>query len=68
MTDIVKIPRNEIPQELYSILRIQQGKTTQRKTYLPLVYVDELSQRIRDLVVINSTDKSAVVEIKYEPI
>ena len=68
MTDIVKIPRNEIPPELYSILRIQQGKTAQRKTYLPLVYVDELSQRIRDLVVINSTDKSAVVEIKYEPI
>ena len=30
--------------------------------------MDELSQRIRDLVVINSTDKSAVVEIKYEPI
>ena len=68
MTDIVKIPRNEIPPELYQMLRIQHGQTTQRKTYLPLVYVDELSQRIRDLVVINSTDKSAVVEIKYEPI
>ena len=68
MTDIVKIPRNEIPPELYSILRIQQGQTAKRKTYLPLVYVDELSQRLRDLVVINSTDKSAVVEIKYEPI
>ena len=68
MTDTVKIPRNEIPPELYPILRIQQGQTAQRKTYLPLVYVDELSQRIRDLVVINSTDKSAVIEIKYEPI
>merc|ERR1712083_872023 len=61
MTDIVKIPRDEIPPELYQILRIQQGQTAKRKTYLPLVYVDELSQRIRDLVVINSTDKSAVV-------
>lgn len=67
MTDHVKIPKNEIPGELYPLLRIQQGQKSENVKYLPIVYVDELSQRIRDLVIVNSTDKKASVEIKYEP-
>lgn len=68
MTDHVKIPKNDIPGEMYPIIRFQQSQTTGGTKYLPIVYVDELSQRIRDLVIINSTDESANVEIKYEPI
>ena len=68
MTDLVKIPKNEIPGEIYHLLRLQKQNGRDSKTYLPMVYVDELSQRIRDLVIVNSTDKSANVEISYEPI
>jgi len=68
MTDLVKIPKNEIPGELYPILRIQQGQKGESTKYLPIVYVDELSQRIHDLVIVNSTDKNVNVTIKYEPI
>jgi len=68
MTDHVKIPKKEIPVEMYPIIRLQQSQASGGTKYLPIVYVDELSQRVRDLVIINSTDQSANVEIKYEPI
>ena len=67
MTDLVNIPKNEIPGEMYHLLRLQKQNGKDTNKYLPIVYVDELSQRIRDLVIVNSTDKSADVEIKYEP-
>ena len=68
MTDIVNIPKNEIPGEIYHLLRLQKQNGRDSKTYLPIVYVDELSQRIRDLVIVNSTDQTTEVEISYEPI
>ena len=68
MTDLVNIPKNEIPGEIYHLLRLQKQNTRDSKIYLPIVYVDELSQRIRDLVIVNSTDKNTKVEISYEPI
>jgi len=67
MTDLVNIPKNEIPGEMYHLLRLQKQNGRDTNKYLPIVYVDELSQRIRDLVIVNSTDKSADVEISYEP-
>ena len=67
MTDLVNIPRNEVPGEMHHLLRLQKQSGRESKTYLPIVYIDELSQRIRDLVIVNSTDKSADVEISYEP-
>ena len=67
MTDLVNIPKNEIPGEMYHLLRLQKQNGKETNKYLPIVYVDELSQRIRDLVIVNSTDKSAGVEISYEP-
>ena len=42
--------------------------TSDRKKFLPLLYVDELSMRMRDLVIVNSTDKEAAVTISYRPI
>ena len=60
MTESVKIPKDEIPGELYPIFRMQQGQGGEESTsYLPIVYVDELSQRLSDLVIVNSTDKTA---------
>ncbi len=64
MADPVNMPTNEIPGELYYLMR----KTDNGKQYLPIVYVDELSLRLRDLVVVNATDTEAEVEFTYKPI
>lgn len=64
MNDHVNMPVKEIPAELYYLMR----KTDDRKKYLPIVYVDELSLRLRDLVVVNSTDQETEVEFVYQPI
>lgn len=37
-------------------------------SYLPIVYVDELSLRIRDLRIVNKTDDFSMVDINYKPI
>merc|ERR1711976_1156979 len=42
--------------------------TPDRKKFLPLLYVDELSMRLRDLVRVNSTDKTADITLAYRPI
>merc|ERR1719245_2854949 len=42
--------------------------TSDRKQFLPLLYVDELSMRLRDLVIVNSTDKEASLTLSYRPI
>ena len=64
MVDPVNMPKNEIPGELYYLMR----KTENQKRYLPIVYVDELSLRLRDLVVVNATDDAGRVEFTYRPI
>ena len=64
MADPVNVPKNEIPGELYYLMR----KTENQKHYLPIVYVDELSLRLKDLVVVNSTDDTGRVEFTYRPI
>ena len=64
MADPVNMPKKEIPGELYYLMR----KTENQKHYLPIVYVDELSLRLRDLVVVNATDDTSKVEFTYRPI
>ena len=68
MTDPVKIPKHEIPGELYPLLKLQQKQGKETNTYLPIVYIDELSQRLGDLVIVNSTDTTTKINIAYEPI
>merc|ERR1719245_3025963 len=41
--------------------------TSDRKQFLPLLYVDELSMRLRDLVIVNSTDEEVKFEFEYSP-
>ncbi len=64
MSDDVKMPTKNIPPEFLYILRRSQDKNS----YLPILYVDELSLRLRDLVVVNATDKNGTVEFAYKPI
>ena len=46
MTDNVDIPNGkDIPPEIYHYIRI----SPEGKTYLPVVFIDELSMRLRDL-------------------
>merc|ERR1719412_1760732 len=42
--------------------------TKDRKTYLPILYIDELSMRQRELVKVNATDEVAEVKVVYRPI
>ena len=39
-----------------------------RKSYLPILYVDELSMRMKDLRIVNSTDTSSDIQVIYQPI
>merc|ERR1712038_1974660 len=64
MVDPVNMPKNESPGELHYLMR----KTENQEHYLPIVYVDELSLRLRDLVVVNATDDAGRVEFTYRPI
>lgn len=64
MTDQVSMSVKQVPAEIGHVMQL----TSDRKKFLPLLYVDELSMRMRDLVIVNSTDKEAAVTISYRPI
>lgn len=64
MTDPVSIPKKEAPPEFYWLMRVSGDQ----KHYLPIVYIDELSLRLRDLVIVNQTDTHGSVEFLYRPI
>jgi len=64
MTDQVTMSSRQVPAEIGHVMQLTQD----RKKFLPLLYVDELSMRTRDLVLVNSTDKEAAVTISYRPI
>lgn len=64
MTDQVTMSMQQVPQELGRVITL----TGDRKTYLPILYVDELTMRMRDLRIVNATDSVSDVEIVYRPI
>jgi len=64
MNDAVTMPLREIPPELARVVVL----TGDRKSYLPILYVDELSMRMKDLRIVNSTDISSDIQILYQPI
>jgi len=65
MTDSIDIPRDNIPGEVYHLFRMNQDD---KKTYLPMIFIDELSMRLRDLVKINKTDEKVTFNVEYSPI
>lgn len=64
MTDDVQLPLKNIPGEVYHLIRLN----TDAKSFLPLIFFDELSMRLRDLVKINQTDTELNLSLDYSPI
>ena len=62
MTDSVPIPNNnEIPPEIFHLIRISPSK----KSYLPIVFFNELAMRLKELDKINATDEEVKFEFEY---
>uniref|UniRef100_A0A672ZCX0 Lipid scramblase CLPTM1L n=1 Tax=Sphaeramia orbicularis TaxID=375764 RepID=A0A672ZCX0_9TELE len=58
--------REYLPSDVHRYLRVfQNGK---KMVYLPLLFVDELSNRVKDLVEINSTSTELPLTISYDSI
>uniref|UniRef100_A0A3Q3AKK8 Lipid scramblase CLPTM1L n=1 Tax=Kryptolebias marmoratus TaxID=37003 RepID=A0A3Q3AKK8_KRYMA len=58
--------RDYLPSDVHRYLRVfQNGK---KMVYLPLLFVDELSNRVKDLVEINSTSTELPLTISYDSI
>uniref|UniRef100_A0A8C2WH25 Lipid scramblase CLPTM1L n=1 Tax=Cyclopterus lumpus TaxID=8103 RepID=A0A8C2WH25_CYCLU len=58
--------KEHLPSDVHRYLRVfQNGK---KMVYLPLLFVDELSNRVKDLVEINSTSKELPLTISYDSI
>lgn len=58
--------REYLPSDVHRYLRVfQNGK---KMVYLPLLFVDELSNRVKDLVEINSTSMELPLTISYDSI
>jgi hypothetical protein len=64
MEDQVSMGPAQVPGELAHYIQLTQD----RKNYLPILYVDELTMRLRDLRIVNATDTASEVEITYKPI
>lgn len=64
MTDQLKMDTRQVPGEIAQTMQL----TKDRQHYLPILYVDELTMRSRDLVMVNSTDKTADFTLIYRPI
>ncbi|XP_015248258.1 PREDICTED: cleft lip and palate transmembrane protein 1-like protein [Cyprinodon variegatus] len=58
--------REYLPSDVHRYLRVfQNGK---KMVYLPLLFVDELSNRVKDLVEINSTSTELPLTVSYDSI
>nr|XP_057902919.1 lipid scramblase CLPTM1L [Doryrhamphus excisus] len=58
--------RESLPSDVHRYLRVlQNGK---KMVYLPLLFVDELSNRVKDLLEINKTTMELPLTITYDPI
>lgn len=58
--------REYLPSDVHRYLRVfQNGK---KVVYLPLLFVDELSNRVKDLVEINSTSMELPLTVSYDSI
>lgn len=66
VSDHFHFDRENLPSDVHRYLRaFQNGK---KMVYLPLLFVDELSNRVKDLVEINSTSMELPLTISYDSI
>ncbi|XP_037803997.1 uncharacterized protein LOC119598425 [Penaeus monodon] len=63
LTDPVSLPRNAVPYDIGRSLRLDSNGQ-----YLPILYVDSLSARLRDLVEVDSSMRETNLTLKYSPI
>ncbi|KAK2191460.1 hypothetical protein NP493_53g18005 [Ridgeia piscesae] len=63
MSEEFSFDERAIPADMGHLLRI-----THQREYLPILYVDELSNRIRDIMHINESCKEMPLTIRYYPI
>ncbi|XP_029647877.1 cleft lip and palate transmembrane protein 1-like protein [Octopus sinensis] len=59
----LSLNRNAIPGELYRYI-----KFSPEGFYLPIVFIDELSNRLSDLQIINTTTRTMSLKVSYAPI
>jgi len=64
MTDQLSMSIKQVPGEIGQVMQL----TKDRKQFLPILYVDELTMRLKDLVIVNSTDKESSITVAYRPI
>lgn len=64
MSDQVSMAPRDVPVELAHVINLTKDK----KKYKPILFVDELTMRLRDLRAVNSTDTNSDIEILYQPI
>lgn len=66
VSDHFLFDKESLPSDVHRYLRVfPSGK---KLVYLPLLFVDELSNRVKDLVEINSTSKELPLTINYDSI
>ncbi|XP_014681163.1 PREDICTED: cleft lip and palate transmembrane protein 1-like protein [Priapulus caudatus] len=63
VSDIIAFSREAFPPELFRFARISP-----EGDYLPLLYIDDVSTRIRNLKEVNSSSKTMPLFISYSPI
>lgn len=62
MTDAIAFDRSHIPSDLYQFLQVDGDE------YLPILYLDEMSYRTKDLMPLNKTSRKMPLTISYAPI
>lgn len=63
MTDIIQFDRRAMPAEIYKLL-----KPSPDGDYLPILYIDQLAFRTRDLVPVNKSSHTIPMTLTYTPI
>ncbi|XP_024117415.1 cleft lip and palate transmembrane protein 1-like protein [Oryzias melastigma] len=66
VSDHFLFDRGYLPSDVHRYLRVFQ--TGKKMVYLPLLFVDELSNRVKDLVEINNTSSELPLFISYDSI
>uniref|UniRef100_A0AAR2LDK3 Lipid scramblase CLPTM1L n=1 Tax=Pygocentrus nattereri TaxID=42514 RepID=A0AAR2LDK3_PYGNA len=69
MTEDFTFNNAAVPSDLRRYMKIvEDGKKEKKKIYLPLLLVDEMRSRLKDLIKINSTTKTVSLTISYDTI
>ncbi|KAK3551383.1 hypothetical protein QTP70_016637 [Hemibagrus guttatus] len=69
MTEDFTFNNAAVPSDMRRYMKIvEDGKKDKKKIYLPLLLVDEMRSRLKDLIEINSTTKAVPLTLSYDTI